>query len=61
MVLFMVHLGSTENFTQDWLFWLEMDFDGSFWVVLKILDQMGSAILVMDFNGPFDFVMVDFR
>ena len=35
--------------------------NGTFWVVLKILDQMGSVILVMDFNGSFGLLIITFE
>ena len=40
------------------LFWFIMV---DFWVILAILDQMGSFILVTDFNSTFGLQMADFR
>ena len=53
-------LGTTENLDQVWSAYHVIDFNdsfglcGKFWVILNILDQMGSVCLEVNFDGTFD-------
>ena len=60
-------IDSTEKWRPNWLSlpcnsfeWFILTHNGRFGVRLKILDQMGSDILVVDLNGTFGLIMVDF-